>query len=510
MPDYTEKWKSQNPIVTTMVDDDEGGPADRNFIIKRTNPIYKIRNKQISVNLLALKGGQSYIDKRLSRHAAETSINWGGGTRADGTKVTGRKDQAHCIPHLGRIVNKLNQYVFGVQPIRDGIDPNFNLNVSRNGVSLNEFMKDVNGFVTSGGWVWIGIDMPEIPQPKQVSIKQKEDEAIRPYWNCYTAPEVVDWAFDSRGRLLWLLIEGAGSVGNDPFAKREKVCYRMLWQPGMATKIIIEKKSRKVKEMIEFPLNIDEVPFVLVGKISPHAITWDSLEQINRTIMDLESASRENLFKVCYPQLHMPKSVIKSAEETMNISQKEAMKLIMGFRYPILLGEGDSPPGYISPDASVFTSLRSEITDLKQELFDTVGFMLRKQTGSVESAESKAWDHLDVKQVLVDNAAMLEEAEKEAVRISKKWDSNFSEYEPKYNRAFDVSNFAEDINALVTSGQVAQPDELKKLTLQKLFHIIRRIGGVAVDDEQAKEIMDAIDSFAETGEFVPAIDDGVV
>jgi len=126
-----------------------------------------------------------------------------------------------------------------------------------------------------------------------------------------------------------------------------------------------------------------------------------------------------------------------------------------------------------------------------------VGLMLRSESKQQQTAESKAWDHLDIEQMLSSQAEMLEEAERVAVRISHEWDPTFPEYDPKYNRKFNISDLVQDMQTLILSAQIAMPDEMMKLVLRKIYNVLARIGGSDITEEEKKSILEAIDAFNE-------------
>ncbi len=464
-------------------------------ILKRINPILESRAVQIGVDLLGWHGGQPYIDARLSRFAGESKVCWEGGSRHDGTRVTGRKNQAHCTPHLNRVVNKLNQYVFSVPPIRDDLPPDLAANITRSGTSVNDLMMNVSSFLTVADWAWIGVDMPLIESPETVSVQFKNDQALRPYWRCYSPLDVVDWAFDLRGKLLWVVTCGSEVDAIDPMSAHKKKLVRTLWTRTGAVKFFFKEEKEKLVITKQVPLtySINRVPFVLVGVPSKQPTIFDNIEKIQRTIMDLESVLRTNYFDTCFGWPYIPESAVKAASEALEISEANTMSLLVGHKYPILMAKGDVTPGYITPDTNAFKAMRDEINSLKQELFDAVGFMFSKDKAAAETAASKAWNALDVQAVLRLRAQQLQDAETEAAIISNAFDSTFPAYTPIYNKGFDVGDLASDIASLVLASNTGMPVELSRVVLRKLLNQIDKIGSDVLTDEQRAEVMEAIE-----------------
>jgi len=472
------------------------------LIATREHRIYTERKGQLKTNLLGMKGGRPYVDARLSRFSGESSSDWNGTKRRDGTIITGRKEQSHCIPYLGRIVEKINQHVLGVRPVRDGSEEEVVADITLEGESLNQFTRRLNSLVTSCRWAWIGLDMQTVPGGN-VSQADKERLKLRPYWKIYTALEVVDWFIDSKGGIGWVITEEKTYTAPNPYVKPRCQKVRRLWEPGKVTTFVFKHESdTEIESQEEVPLEISRgtalpvVPFVLVGEISGEPHQFDNLESVNRTIMDLESANRSNFFNCVFPQPYMPSSVLETVKQQFEVNAEEAVSMIFGQGYPILVNPDEKEPGYMMPDAASTGTMRTEIDALKASLFEVVGLMLQQETKQVASAEAKAWDYLDVTQVMRERAELLEDAEKKAVDIMTTWDPTVKEWVPAFNRKFDIGNFKDEIKAIVEALQVSMPDELAQFFLAKLFERAKKIGTTALTPEQETAIADAIKIFA--------------
>lgn len=404
---------------------------------ERKNEVLDIRGYQLWINRLGYLGGQPYIEERLTRFPAESNIDWSGGTRKDGSTVDGRKDNAYVIPYLNRIVNKINEYVFGEVPTRTNIRPEMEEDISSMGKSINELMKEVSSLVTINGWCWIGVDAPVIAEGMQVSLAQKEASKIRPYAQVYDASQVVDWYFDNTGELQWVITETTEYVASDPTKVPYNQEVRRLWEKGQVTKIVKVDGKYEVESIVALSLK-ESVPFILVGEISSDPHVFDSLESIYRTILDLSSANFSNYYNSVYPQLVLPASVIDTTMNMYNVEADEAAGMLKGFSYPILCESGDVTPSYIMPDSGSIESMRAELTSLKNELYESVGMLLRKESAAAESAEAKAFDHLDLEMLIRSRAMMLEAAEEKLSKMINSWDSDYPEYTVEYNKTLQI------------------------------------------------------------------------
>jgi hypothetical protein len=457
-------------------------------IANSLHPTLKARREQIGINLLGVDGGRRYVEARLSRFSAETKIEWEGGNRADGSKVTGRKDRSHNVPTLGRLVSKVNQYVFSEPPVRDGAEPDVIDSITNAGQSVDDLMKRVNRYVIAAGWCWLGVDAPDLPEGMILDAETKSRYKIRPYWKLYSPLDVVNWSISPTGFVNWCITQGHIMVDGGPRVGVNRVKVRILWEPGKVTVYNYSEDGKTITDSQSIDTKLDFVPLFPVGLISDEPMPFDDLESINRSIMDLESCNRENYFKAVYPQRYMPASAIENANQAYNKEGAEIGAAIVGLGYPILINPDDKEPGIIMPPADALKGMRDEITSLKGEMYETFGFALRHQTRQVESAEAKAWDHLDVEKVMRESAQRLEAAEKKAVEMSVAYDSEFPAWEPSYNTTFDIGDFTNEIQGIVMASAVSMPDSMARELRVKLLDRIDRIGA-RIEPEVREQIL---------------------
>ena len=114
------------------------------ILSERKNATLETREWQLSINNLGYKGGKPYIEERLSRFPSESSVDFDGGTTNDGYKINGRKEQAYVVPYLGRIVDKINQYIFAEPPVRTNIDESLEEDITSKNESINTMMEEVS------------------------------------------------------------------------------------------------------------------------------------------------------------------------------------------------------------------------------------------------------------------------------------------------------------------------------------------------------------------------------
>jgi len=502
----------------------------RELLAQRKHPTLKKRECQIFINMLAARGGREYVLERLSRFPAEASIAFFGRSKkaigsgsasfvkvssAEGDKdffapesqfvqhnVTGRVDRAHLINHCGRAIEKKKEFVFGTPPVREGIDVDFALDVTRSRVGINQFWGGVSKAIDCCGWTWVSVDGPAPPvdangRPIVLSVSDKMGLNIRPYWSHYHPNQVVDWCFDANGDVAWLITEHCDFVNDDPRGEPRHVKTRVLWEPGVVTQYVFDGEDEIVAENLA--LNAPPmVPFIPVGNVSPEAIAFDDLESIQRSILDLTSANHESLFKQVYPQLILPSGTLQETASKANMSFDEAADRILGLEYPI---EEDSDTKmitrYITPTAADLKILREDIDAMKRDFWQVLGDALERESRQVESAEAKKIERIDIESVLRSRADMLEEAETKLVQMTKVIDPNFKDYQPIYSRSFDTQDFESEMKSYIGLSGLEAPREAVRELGRSAYAKAREVGLLKVDDDVWQDISTAFDEMAE-------------
>lgn len=452
-------------------------------IQSRIHPILAERESQISLNLLSRDGGRPYIERRLTRFPAETDVDFRGDVKSN---AAGRLERAYLPNHAARITAMINQYVFQTLVDRDGIDPQFALDVTKSGMTISEFMEEVSSLVTACSWCWMSVDNIRATGDESVAMREQMGDGA--YWKVYDPRSVRDWCFKN-GILQWILTEEVEYDNDNPHDVAVTRKVRYLWQPGLVTKI----NESGEQEPIELKYN--EIPFVPVGLISSRPWWFDDVEACQRAILDKESALDTAIFKSVYPLLVLPVSVIDNAVVgSSGNAQKAGDEVIykMGVGRPITeMPDEKGITRYVGGQTTDLKFIREEINASIIELREVVGLAMRKQGLQAQSAEAKEWDHLDVGAVLAKRANMLDDAETRLVQLSKIVDPKFKEWEPKYSTKFNVRSFEEDLKAITEALSIGLPGEAEKMLMRAC--VSRIADELNVPDKQRKLALDAID-----------------
>lgn len=466
-----------------------------NILLSREHKVLAARKGALGTNLLAYHGGAPYINTRLSRFPAESDTDFNGDPA---TGAIGRKERAFLKNYALRVAHKVAQYVFG-QPIsRDGLDDAFAADVTRTGMSLDQFMFELVALLIACRWCWIGVDRPPATPGRSVLDRERANDRV--YWKLYSPLDVKDWAFVN-GRLAWALTEELEYSNANPRAEPSEVKVRFLWEDGKVTRIV-EKQADQVTQHA-YP----GVPLIPVGLISD-AIWWfDDVERIQRAILDKQSALDTAIFKAVFPLLVAPASLAEQSKMEGSTSAEARRKI--GIGNPIIESAEESGiTRWLTGVATDLKLIREEIAADARELMEVVGLnMSVPESRQVASAEAKEWDHLDVGAVIANYAAVAEEAEKKAVEVSVAMGrGTFKGWTPKYARKFDIRNFAADMQAVTQASALPLPPAAEKLLLRAVVRSLAQQFGA--DDKERDEAIKAVDEYDPNDEFRKVTDAG--
>lgn len=464
-------------------------------ITSRENAILAKRKQKLILNRLAYLGGEDYVRARLWRAPNESMLSWEGRSfsQSYGEWSTGRRDRAVCHREGGRIADKINQYIFSVPVDRQGVASDFERMASVDGRSLSEVWQEVSTAITLCGWCWVAIVKPAAPEG--ATLADVERLGLGPKLAVLYPWEVADWAFDSTGHLKWAITEAQTVRNDDPRVEAKEVKIRTLWERvDGEVRWTSYENDKEVGDGV-FGRNVD-IPLVPVGRISGDPWWFDEVESEQAQLMNLASLHAENLSRTVYPQLILPAGAVDAVESRLverdgsGGSVIEVVKeLSRSADTPIVeTGEDKGVTRYIQPNASDLNAIPETISKERAALFDRVGLALfNREQRQIQTAESKAFDHLDTSATLRQRADLLEDAEKRVVAQMAGMDG-FQAYEPKWNRDFDVSDTTGDAQALVQVGNLPGLTlTQRKVLLKAATEVLASIAPIGEEDRSAIE-----------------------
>ena len=481
-----------------------------NIIATRTHKTLSARKRQLQFNLMALNGGRPYINARLWRQPNESDRSWLG-SNAGASDITtlkgdipGRRERAYLINDAGRIAKKINDYLFSREIKRDGMDTDWAMDVTTTKLTIDQFWQEVSMSFSAGQWCWLQVDRgaPEIDpvtgNPLPRTLARREVSGDRVYWSVWSSTEVVDWAFDNAGDLLWLVTEEDRYENHDPMAEPLEYKIRTLWQKTAegVTYRRYRVEGDNTEDAGSGTVSAGAIPFILLGVPQNKPWWYDDVEMIQAAAMNMESLDCENLSQSVYPQLVIPASateqLVARLQERYGVeSEGQVMgmvrELVRGLEYPFVESSEDSGlTRYLMPNTQDFKILAEKTKALRSNLMDMAGLaMFAKESKQVESAEAKQWDHLDVEATLGARSQLLEEAEYKMVQLSKEIDSQFKEYEPVWPHEFSIPNTEGSVANLVQLGNIIDlPDSVEKWIRGTVVELLSQINHIPDDRKQ--------------------------
>lgn len=477
----------------------------------------------MELNLMALRGGKPYINKRLWRQPNESDLSWFGSSRISSFGadfgVVGRKDRARCQNDAGRIASKIEQYLFSDEVERAGIIPTFAADCG-GGKNVKRFWQDVSELVTAQGWCWLQADRaaPRVDaatgKARPRTLAEREKDMDRPVWRLWPALSVVDWRYVA-GKLSWLICEEEREISDDPAVEPETQKVRTVWKRGAtgATYARMTFDKGSVAVVAEGTLSTPEIPFVCVGNPSPLPWWYDDVEGIQAQLLNFDSLHSENLSRAVFPQLIVPASVVANLEARLveagtNANGQQIIELqreiLRGADRPIVEDvDGKGVTRYICPSGSELDAIPKEVGRKRGLLFDSVGMALfNRESRQIQTAESKQWDHLDTEATLRTRAKVLEAAELALVAATVSIDATFTAYVPTWPITFNVVDVASLTTSLVELNNLSLTLTQRKVVLKAATRLLSET--VDIDPAEQAQIDAEIEELQEASFELPS------
>ena len=478
----------------------------------RKHRYLQLRGGQIELNRLSALGGRPYIDMRLERAANESDLSWFGLDDEGKQVCKGRKDRAAYVNDAARVCQKIEQYLFSQPIAREGIDKEFEKDVTGDGIGIDAFVQEVCREITVAGWCWVQVDRMAWDVTAGQSIEQKRDSGDRIRWTIWNANEVVDWHFDENGQIGWILVQSYVWTDDDPMQDARKstirTLYRLVDGKVLMTEFLVDGTAPFELKQDFVLAGLERIPFVCVGKPSWKPWWFDDVEAAQSQCLNLGSLHNETLVGSVFPQLVISETTISKLDAKFRAEGKgedESIRLIRelvrGRNHPIIeCGEDKGSSRFIEPSGSGLKLIPDEQARIRSLMFENAGMSLfNRETRMVQTAESKQFDQMDTNATLSHRAMLLQEAERKLVELSLEFDSSFGKYEPLYPSKFDV--FDPDGVSTVLQTVTNMPGCTLAMKKMALIAAVRMLQSVATfEKDLTKEAFDEIEELEEPDE----------
>ena len=466
--------------------------TDFEYLFRREHVFYRNNKELWKRSSRAYSGGSKYIEQALIKHVSEVDLEF-----------LERRRRAYYFNYPRKIARLITHYVLASEPQRHNADCDMLEDFSRNGLRTNEVMRQFSTLLNVYGSAWMLVEMPRFEG--DIDPERKRRERLRPYAVAVSPLAVVDWAYGADGRLEWALIEENTYNNSNPFAEPVFRKCRRLWTRNEWT--LFEKDGISGGTILREhgTHNLGAVPLVHAVEADGFGMDanhwFEDIVRISDAILNNESEAQMNIVKQMFGLLIISENFVRSARQprVQNDSETEdSPKFSHILARSAAIWEGAEEKGisrYISPSGTETKHIRDENINLKKEMFDIVGMAIQRESPSAQTAESKAWDHQNVKQFLVSRVDILEQAEIKCWELMRLWDATIQVPDVVYNREFAVVNLKESIDTLLALNSIPGGSEYHREISRAAVSVLEKIKKIA--PEARKTILAEIESNTE-------------
>lgn len=455
-----------------------GNQARLKQLIKRRHPEYRELEEHWDFLEDTYEGGREWFENHIFPYVKEGP-----------TEFEARKKRAYRFNHTREVVDLLNKYLFRMHVARNWDDAPeevkaFWEKATRNGLGIDDLARQISRVSSIFGRVGVVVDnnMPDTP----VTVAEVKEKGYGVYAYIVTAKQLLDYSYDDRGDLNWVLIEEAYRDDEDPFGdpKGTECRYRLWTKTSWYLFQEVKRGANKVVELVDMnDHGLGEVPVILhdhtIGGEEWHAPALiDEVAYLDRAIANYLSNLDAIIQDQTFSQLAMP------AQNLMPGDEAYTKLLEMGTKRVFLYdGEGGAQPHYLSPDVKQAQLIVEAINKIINEIYSTVGLAgeRTKEDNSVgidnSSGVAKAYDFEKVNSLLTAKASSLEVTENKIARLVAKWHSKTVDKSlVQYPSDFDTRGLYDEFDIAARLILVEAPEEIRReqmrAVMEKLFPMI--------------------------------------
>jgi hypothetical protein len=271
----------------------------------------------------------------------------------------------------------------------------FNLflqNADLRGTTFTQFFKEQLSEALVCGKSYVVVDFPKASAPARTRADEDASGRSRAYLMGYSADEVINWSYDDRGEMEWIVIRTSclkqDSVRSLGWKKESRWIYY-----DRAKYEIYEERDANQKRVIEL---VDEGPhgFASIGRVPVFEIRLsEGLWLTNKAaLLQLEHFNKSNALGWALTMGLFATPVVYSERE---------FNQIIGESYYVQLGPQDRI-GYMEPEGKVYQIAADNLSRLKDEIY-RVSYLMQQagdSSSSHQSGLSKQWDFSVTQEIL--------------------------------------------------------------------------------------------------------------
>lgn len=326
---------------------------------------------------------------------------------------------------------------------------------NRAGESLYRCMLTAGELAAVSGNVFIVVDRKAKADGSAWTNADNLANEYQPY--CYTLlpQDMLDFAMDDDGTLVWALVRETQRDDRDPWISTgdTKTSYR-LWERSRWT--LFDSDGQQIDQQAN-PINaVPIVPLFCAESSSPYvgASMIAGVTRKDKSLMNDWSDLEWSIRAACFPAVCMPvgeddlRDITTATEDRLDDAVVRRTRLVEISRSSVIMYHGDTPPQYLSWDTAQLVAIREHIESKVKQLFAAFG--LEGEIGvsvGQESGVAKGYRFNKLNRLLAGFADLLEAAERRVVQLWAKYMGiDNIDYVVDYPDTFDTKTLSDSID----------------------------------------------------------------
>ncbi|WP_052704249.1 phage portal protein [Halomonas sp. S2151] len=445
-------------------------------VIERRHPEYNGLIRHWNFLSATYAGGRDWFDANIFRYHKE----------GDG-EFSKRRERAYRFNHTREIVNLVNKYVFRGQVKRQEEPPKelaeFWKRATRDGRSIDQFMRQADVKASTFGRVWIVVDSTLVADAA-ISVADQKASGGQVYAYIVPPTHMLDMGYGEDGELLWALIYEPVRDDDDPFASSGKTIKRWrIWTKEKWFLIEEQPKGNQLHyEIVKQGDNaIGVVPIVPLDALGNHESQYSSPALINdiayldRAVANYLSNLDAIIQDQTFSQLAIPAQNIAPGDD--DYKQMVEMGTRRVFVYD---GEGGAGPHFLSPDVKQASLIIDVVAKIINEIYHSVGVAGERtkadnsQGIDNSSGVAKAYDFERVNSLLSAKSAALQKAENEVARLVMLFSGSEEAVSDDlsvvhYPKDYDVRGLTDEFAISEQLSLIEAPDSVRREQMRALI-----------------------------------------
>ncbi len=448
-------------------------------LINRRQPEYSKTSDHWKFLEETYEGGRDWFKTNIFRYVKEGNMEY-----------SDRIERCYRFNHTREVVDLINKYLFKQNIVRNTTDApecvqQFWKKTTRNGLSIDNFARQISKKTSIYGRIGVVVDTTA-PSGVVLSKADERKAGITTYAYIVTPDQLLDYAYDDDGSLMWVLIREVVRDDVDPYVSSgaEDFRYR-LWTKNewKLYKEVRDKRIIKIVLEATGKHNLGVVPVILADHIISDEeyeaqSMIDDIAYLDRAVANYLSNLDAIIQDQTYSQLAMPAQNVLPGEDSYTKLVEMGTKRV--FLYD---GEGGGQPFYLSPDPRQASLILEVVNKIIGEIYHTVGLAgeRTKQDNAVgidnSSGVAKAYDFERVNALLAAKADSLEAVENKIVALVALWNGKEDQVKDNsfvsYPDNFDTRGLYDEFDIATKLMLVEAPEEVRqeqmRMLVDKLF-----------------------------------------